>query len=42
MGKKTDIHIQEAQRVPKKMNPIRSTSKHIIIKMSNLKIEKES
>ena len=32
-----DIHTQEAQRVPNKMNPKRSTPRHIIIKMSKVK-----
>lgn len=33
MGKKADIQIQEAQKVPKKMNPKRHTPRHITIKM---------
>ena len=32
--KDTDIEIQEAQRVPNKLNPNRSTPRHIIIKMA--------
>ena len=35
----TDIKIQEAQRVPNKLNPKRPTPKHIIIKMA--KVEKK-
>ena len=35
--KEIDIHIQEAQRVPHKMNPKRLTPKHIIIKLSKIK-----
>nr|KAF6413489.1 hypothetical protein HJG59_009717 [Molossus molossus] len=35
--KETDIHVQEAQRVPNKMNPNRSTPRHIIIKMRKIK-----
>ena len=35
--KETDIHVQEAQWVPNKMNPNRPTPRHIIIKMSKLK-----
>ena len=33
MGKKTDIQIQEAQKVPNKMIPKRHTPRHITIKM---------
>ena len=32
-GKETDIQVHEAKRVPKKMNPKRTTPKHIIIKI---------
>ena len=37
LAKEIDIHIQEAQRVPNKMNPRRLTPRHIIIKMSGVK-----
>ena len=37
--KETDNQIQEAQRVPNKMNPNRPKPKHIIIKVQNLKRE---
>ena len=37
LKKKTDIQVQEAQRVPNKMNPKRSTPRHIIIKMTKVK-----
>lgn len=33
LGKETDIWIQEAQKVPNKINSRRSTSRHLIIKM---------
>ena len=36
LKKKTDIQVQEAHRVPNKMNPNRSTTKHIIIKMAKV------
>ena len=36
MGKETDIHIQEAQRVPNKRNPKRLTPRHIS-KLSKVK-----
>jgi len=32
LEKETDIQIQEAQKVPKKINPRKSTPRHIIIK----------
>ena len=35
--KKKDIQIQEAQRVPIKINPNRRTSRHILIKMAKAK-----
>ena len=35
--KDTDIKIQEAQRAPNKLNPNRSTPRHIIIKMAKVK-----
>ena len=37
LGKETDIPVQESQRIPKKMNPKRSTPRHIIIKMEKVK-----
>ena len=37
MVKEIDIQLQEAQRVPNKMDPKRNTPKHIIIKMPNVK-----
>ena len=37
LNKETDIQIQEAQRVPNKMNPNRPTPRHIIIKMAKVK-----
>ena len=40
LGKETDIQIQEAKRVPNKMNPNRSTSRHIVIKWQKLKKKK--
>lgn len=36
LGKKTDIQIQEAQRVPKKMNP-KSHTRKIVIKVTKVK-----
>ena len=34
LGKKSDIHIQEAQRAPNKVNPRRSTPRHIVTKVA--------
>ena len=35
--KEIDIQIQEAQRVPNKMDPNRTTPRHIMIKMPKVK-----
>ena len=35
--KKTDIQVQEAQRVPNKMDAKRPTPRHLIIKMPKVK-----
>ena len=35
--KETDIKIQEAQRAPNKLNPNRTTPRHVIIKMAKVK-----
>ena len=40
LEKETDIHIQEAQRVPNMMNPRRPTASHIIIQMPKVKDKK--
>ena len=32
-----DTQVQEAQRIPNKMDPKRTTSRHIIIKMAKFK-----
>lgn len=37
LGKKTSIQIQEGQKIPAMLDLKRSTSRHIIIKMSKLK-----
>ena len=41
LKKEPDIHEQEAQRVPDKMNPKRPTARHIIIKMAKESKDKE-
>ena len=35
--KEIDMKVQEAQRVPKKLDPRRNTPRHIIIKLANIK-----
>ena len=35
--KEKDTQVQEAQRIPNKMNPKRPTSRHIIIKIPKVK-----
>lgn len=37
LAKETEIRVQEAQRVPNKMNPKRSTPRHIISEMAKVK-----
>ena len=37
MGKESLTQIQEAQRVPHKINPRRNTPRHIIIKLTKIK-----
>lgn len=38
LGKETNIQVQEARRVPSKMNPEMHTPIHNIIKMVNLRV----
>ena len=37
LAKETDMQVQEAQRVPNKLDPTRPTPRHIIIKMPKVK-----
>ena len=37
LKKETDIQVQEAQRVPNKINPNRLTPRHLIMKMAKVK-----
>ena len=37
MGKETFTQVQEAKRVPYKINPRRNTPRHILIKLTNIK-----
>ena len=41
LGKETDFQeVQEAQRVPKELDPKRNTPRHIIIKLPKIKDKK--
>ena len=40
LAKEIDVKVQEAQRVPKKLDPRRNTPRHIIITLAKMK-EKE-
>lgn len=40
LKKETDIHVQEAQRVPNKINPNWPKPRHSIIKMANIEDNK--
>ena len=37
LAKEIDVQVQEAQRVPKKLNPRRNTPRHIIITLVTIK-----
>ena len=37
LGKEKDVHVQEIQKVPNKINPIGSTPVHIITKIAKFK-----
>ena len=37
LAKEPDMQVQEAQRVPKKLDPRRNTPRHIIIKLPKIK-----
>ena len=41
MGKEIVIQVQEAQRVPYRINPKRNTLRHIIIKLSKIKYKEK-
>ena len=42
LKKKTNIQVQEAQKISNKMNPNRPTPRHIIIKMAKVKDREDS
>ena len=37
LAKEIDMQVQDAQRVPKKLDPRRNTPRHIIIKLAKIK-----
>ena len=41
MGKEIANHVQEAQRVPSRINPKKNTSRHIVIKLTKIKDQKK-
>ena len=41
MGKEIVNQVQEAQRVPYRINPRRNTLRHILIKLSKIKYEEQ-
>ena len=42
MGKETVNQVQEAQRVPYRINPRRKTPRHILIKQSKIKYKENN
>ena len=41
MGKETVTQVQEAQRVPGRINPRRNTLRHIVIKLTKIKTKEK-
>ena len=41
MGKEIVTHVQEAQRVPYRINPRKNTARHILIKLTKIKLKKK-
>ena len=41
MGKEIVNHVQEAQRVPYRINPRRNMPRHILIKLSKIKYKEK-
>ena len=42
LAKEIDLQVQEAQRVPKKLDPRKHTPRHIMITLAKIKIRRES
>ena len=41
MGKERVLQVQEAQRVPYRRNPRRNTPRHVLIKVTNIKLKEK-
>ena len=41
MGKETFIQVEEAQRIPHRINPKRNTARHIVIKLRKIKYKEK-
>ena len=41
MGKEIINQVQEAQRVPYRINPMRNTPRHMLIKLSKIKFKEQ-
>ena len=41
MGKEITIQVQEAQRIPYRINPRRNTPRHILIKLTKIKLKEK-
>ena len=41
MGKQIVTQVQEAQRIPYRINPRRNTPRHILIKLSKIKFKEQ-
>jgi len=41
MGKETLTQVEEAQRIPKRINPKRNTVRHILIKLTKIKYKEK-
>ena len=42
MGKEIATEVQEVQRVPGRINPRRNTPRHIVIKLTKIKVKEKS
>ena len=42
MGKETLTQVEEAQRIPNKINPKRNTARHILIKLTKIKFKEKT
>ena len=42
MGKETLTQVEKAQRIPYKINPLRNTARHILIKLTKIKFKEKN